>query len=383
MSMAATELKTRVIQDAGELRAMRDALARVAELPQASLSVVQHPDWLLFELEWRGDIFSPYVIVVTTAAGDLVGYAPLLAYTHHARIAIGSRKLPIYRGRALRLMGSGAVAEPACQAAVESVVAEVLRRARLVRVLRIQETDLPNALATTLTTGARRFTPVQANLLDQLRWSIDPQPSLAAWLSGLGAKKRNNFTWRVRNASKKLGDQLRLSVFEHASDMDRYAALMNQVYAKSWHARELPIDWELPERKRLFARLAQEGRLIGYLMLLGDRPIAYAHGYRYGGSYLIDNIGYDDEFASVGIGSTLTFQVVCDRLERNPDEAIDFGYGDNDYKRALASRSTPCGSLYLVRGVSLRARFGMIVPLRGLYRWVRRWARHEQAASAA
>lgn len=382
MSAAAEALSTSVVQSVYELRELRDVFARVAEAPKASTAIVQHPDWLLFELAWRGEIFSPYIVVVRNAAGEVVGYAPLLSYVHHARVALGNRHLPIYRGRALRLLGAGVVAEPALRRAVETAVSEALRRARLLHVLRIQETDLPNALASELARGSRRFTSVQANLLDQVRWSIDPQP-LADWMSHLGSKKRNDLTRRQRNVYKKLGDQARLEVFESEADMPRYAALMNQVYAKSWHAREMPTDWELPARKALFADLARGGHLVGYLLMVGEQPVAYVHGYRYGGSYLVDDTGYDEAFGALGVGSTLVFQAVCDRLERHPGEAVDFGYGDNQYKRVLATRQTPCGSLYLVRGVTPLARFSVMVPLRRLYRWMHEWKRREQASVVA
>lgn len=372
-----------VVQSVAELRGFRDALARVAELPGAASGVVQHPDWLLFELAWRGEIFSPYIVVVRSDAGEIVGYAPLLAYMHHARLALGNRQLPIYRGRALRLLGSGVVCEPSLRSRAEMAVADELRLARNSRVVRIQETKLPNTFALALAHGQRRFTPVQANLLDQVNWWIDPAPSLAAWLASLGSKKKNDLTRRQRNVYKKLGEQARLRVFDRAEDMDIYSALLNQVYARSWHARELPIDWEIPARKALFRQLAGDQRVIGHLLMLGERPIAYVHGYRFDGRYLMDDTGYDEEFASLGVGATLVFQSICDLLERHPGDVIDFGYGDNQYKRVLANRQAACGSLYLVRGASPLVRFGMIAPLRGLYRWARRWAHREQAMGAA
>jgi hypothetical protein len=366
-----------------ELRQLRDALARVADMPGAASGVVQHPDWLLFELAWRGEIFSPHVVVVRAPDGNVVGYAPLLAYVHHARLALGPHQVPIYRGRALRLLGSGVVASPAWRVQVERAVAEVLRHTRRARVLRIQETSLPNSFAQALALGPHRFTPVQSNLLDQVSWSIDPAPALGDWLGALGSKKRNDLTRRQRNVYKKLGEQAHMRVFEHPDDMETYAALMNQVYANSWHAKELPIDWQLPARVELFRRLAAQGRLVGHLLLLGDRAVAYVHGYRHDGRYLMDDTGYDEEFAPLGAGSALVFQAVCDLLERHPGDVIDFGYGDNQYKRVLSNRQVPCGSLYLVRGASPLARFGMIAPMRGLYRWARRLSGRAQDASVA
>jgi len=370
------------IQCEAALRELRDELARVADHPGAASGIAQHPDWLLYELEWRGDIMSPYLIVVRDGRGQVIGYAPMLSYVHHVRIPLGNHYLQVYRGHTLRLLGSGVVATEAHRGVVERHVADALLHDRRARVIRIQETSLPNPLAFSMSMGAHRFSLVQSNMLDQLNWSIDAQPSLADYLATLGSKKRNDLSRRLRNVYKKLGEQAQLRIFDTPESVDEYGALMNQIYARSWHADDMPIDWQAPARLTLFRKLAEGGRLIGHMLMLGERPIAYVHGYRLAGRYLLDDTGYDEEFSSLGVGSSLIFQVVQDVLERFPGETIDFGYGDNQYKRVLANRQTPCGSLYLVRGSVPRARFGVIAPLRSIYRWLHGMKRREQVASA-
>jgi CelD/BcsL family acetyltransferase involved in cellulose biosynthesis len=187
----------------------------------------------------------------------------------------------------------------------------------------------------------------------------------------MDSKRRNDLTRRLRSVYKKLGEQAQLRIFDAAEQVDEYCALMNQVYARSWHASAQAIDWQLPARRQLFVRLAEEGRVIGHVLMLGGRPIAYVHGYRLGGRYVLDDTGYDEEFASLGVGSALVFQAIGDLFERYPGETIDFGYGDNQYKRVLANRQMPCGSLYVVRGVGASARFALVKPLRWAYRFAR------------
>lgn len=353
---------------AAAIRDQRDELAVLAETNGAVSSIVQHPDWLLYELESRGVLASPYVIVARAQDGRVVGYAPFLVERHLARVAFGARQIPVYRSRTLRLLGSGVVALPHEREAAESAIATVLKNDATARIIRIQETVLPNALATALAKGRKYFSCRQANLLEQLNWKIQPQASLAAYLADLGAKRRNDLTRRLRNVYKRLGPQATLRIFDMPEQIEEYGRLMNEVYARSWHAAELAIDWERPARRGLFETLASKQHVIGHMLMLGERPIAYVHGYRIGGSYLLDDTGYDEEFSALGVGSALVFQAVQDLIERHPDEWIDFGYGDNQYKRVLADQQTPCGSLYLVRGLGPALCFRMIVPLRWLYR---------------
>ncbi|HEY4146812.1 GNAT family N-acetyltransferase [Pinirhizobacter sp.] len=361
-----------VLDSVQELSTMQGELARLAEMPGAASSPVQHPDWLAYELASRGDRVRAHIVLARDDRGRLLGYAPFLVEDHHARIAFGDHRLKVYRGRVMRLLGSGVVAEPSARTAAEAAIATLLRADPSASVLRIQETTLPNTFVEALTGSRRGFTSVAANLLEQVNWTIAPQADAAGWLAVMDAKKRNDLSRRLRNVYKKLGDGARLRVFTTPAEMDEYCALMNQVYARSWHADAQAIDWNEAARRACFTTLAASGRVVGHMLLLGERPIAYVHGYRLGGRYLLDDTGYDEAFAALGVGSALVFQSVQDLMARHPGETIDFGYGDNQYKRVLATEQAECASLYLVRGPMARLRFALVGPMRVAYRTARR-----------
>lgn len=363
---ASAPLTIDLIDTATALRACRDELATLATGTGAASSVVQHPDWVAFELALRAAA-SPHLLVARDATGSVRGYAPLLATALHARVGIGKRHWGIYRGTGLRLLGEGIVAGAADRHAVTLAIARAIAADAGVRVLSIQETRLPNPFAEALAAANRHFTPVAINLLEQTNWTLLPPPTLAEYLASLDGKRRKDLHRRVRNAYKQLGDTAELRRFDTADAMPAYARLLNTVYARSWHAASAPIDWEQPDRLALFRKLAATQGVIGHLLMLGERPIAYVHGYRLGGRYLLDTIGYDEEFAPLGIGLALVFEAIQDLLERFPGEVIDFGYGDNQYKRVLGNHREPCGSLFLVRGLRARASLGLVRPLRRTY----------------
>ncbi len=364
-------LRGEAIVDIKTLRELRDELAALAELPGAASSIVQHPDWLIYELEKRGAAVSLHVSLVRNESNRIIGYAPFLSERRSAQVAFGKRQLTIYRGRMLRMLGAWTVAVPEQRHLVDSEIAKNLGANPGVRVIYIQETEIPNAFAIALTKVRCPFKSISANLLDQVNWTITPQESLESYLAGLGTKRRNDMPRRLRNAHKKLGAETHMRVFDSAEAVDEYCSLMNQVYAKSWHSAELPIDWELPVRRSLFAKLAQGGYLVGHLLMLADRPIAYVHGYRLDGRYLLDDTGYDAEFAALGLGSALVQLAVQDLIAKRPGELIDFGYGDNQYKRFLANQQAPCGAMYVVRGNVASICFRLIAPLRHIYRALR------------
>jgi len=369
-----------LIRSADALHDIRDELAAVAENPGAASGIVQHPDWIAYEVASRSDGTEPCVIVVRDAAGHVAGYAPLLAIRHTARLDVAGRRVSVYHGAALRLLGSGVVATADVRAVVQLAITRQLAGQGEVRVLRIQEADLPSDFAASLSGGG--FRTVAAHLLDQLHWFIDPQPSSEAWLATMDKKKRTDLTQRVGRAYRKLGGDAALRVFDTPEDMPAYCALMNEVYARTWHHAGLPIDWTAPGRVALFERLAAAGQLIGHVVMREGRPLAYVHGYRLGGTYLVDDLGYDEEVAKVGIGSVAVFQAIRGLLDRFPGERISFGYGDNQYKRLLATGSRPCGSLYVIRATPSTAGFHAYAPVRWLYRGLRR-VRDDLAARRA
>ncbi|TBR36147.1 MULTISPECIES: GNAT family N-acetyltransferase [Dyella] len=365
------------VASAQDLREIHDELDDLARMPGAASGIVQHPDWALFELESRGPAASLHLLVVRDEDGHLTGYAPLIAEKQHARLTVAGRHLPLYHGRVLRLLGEGVVAMPEHRDAVEKAVVDALRRDRHAHVLRIDESKLPNTFAQAMGEGRGRFRTVHANLLDQINWVIDAQPTVHAYLATLGSRRRSDLARRLKNMYSKLGDTARMRVFETPEEIGEYCALLNDVYARTWHAKERPLDWQLLPRMRLFHALARAHRVIGHVLMVGDRPIAYVHGYRLGNRYQFDDIGYDEAYTAMGVGSSLVFQTIQDIVARFPDEPLDFGYGDNVYKRVFSNRDVPCGSLYLVRGVVPMLRFQVVGPVRWLYRKVRKMVKKD------
>lgn len=360
-----------VVTTRAALAAQRHAMATLAERHGASSGIVQHPDWIEYELDRPGGPADPHIVTVTDGDGSLLGYVPLLAVQHTARVNVGGRGVGVYRGQALRLLGSGVVADQPNRAQVAAVAARQLADDPAARVLRIQEAWLPDALAAALDRWAG-YRIVHANLLDQVHWLIDGQPSSDAWLAGMDRKRRGDLVQRVGRTYRKLGGDAALHTYDTPEQIPVYAALMSRLYPRTWHHAAHPMDWQEPSWVALLQRLSAAGHFIGHLVLRNGEPLAYVHGYRASGRYLVDDLGYDEAVARVGIGSVAVFQAVRGMLDRYPGEAVSFGYGDNQYKRLLATRSEACASLYAVRPQRATAGFGVYRPARWLYQGLHR-----------
>lgn len=364
---AVQRIESVLIGDAQSLRDHRTAISILADDPATGHRVVQHPDWIDFELLMRGAQARPAIVLVLRD-GEPLGYAPILRQVGTTSVELGPLRIPVRAGPYHRLLGADVVARPEHRGIVRGEVARVLREEAGCRVLHVQETPLPSALADAVC-AAGGFRAIQSNPSPQLIWSIAAPGSVDAYLKGFSSKRRKSLQSRSRGVRRDLGGEVDIACFDSAGGVDAYCRQLATVYARSWHAAAAPIDWEAAPLRAVLARLAGDGRLLGYILSVGGRPLAYVHGYHTGGIYEVDNIGYDQDYARHGVGSMLVFEAMLDFFARHPGSGVDFGYGHNVYKRVLANRSEQAGSLFLARGRSawlLAAGFGTWRRLRSL-----------------
>ncbi len=60
-------------------------------------------------------------------------------------------------------------------------------------------------------------------------------------------------------------------------------------------------------------------------------------------------MGYEPSVADMAPGTVLTFRIIEDLLANDPPSMWDFGYGDNQYKRIVATDETSSGPISLIR----------------------------------
>lgn len=367
-------LRCEVIRTLAGLEPLHAELARLAESRDSGASLVQHPDWFAIDIARRGGDSAPHVVVARDGGGVIRAYLPLRSSRRKLPIVLGPFSVSAYTGNALRTLGTGVVAEPTFRPSAEAAIGDCLRNDPGVRAIVISESRLPNRFADLLTRGRRRFTAGLGNPLDQVAWSIPAPGSLDAWLANFTAKQRHDLNRRERKLYKTLGTTLRLDVVTERADVAGYLRRVESLHRRSWQARLYEINWEAPRMVAFFESAADRGWLQGYVLQLGDQPIAYLHGLRFGGQYVFEYTGYDPEFARHGVGSTMVYAAVRDILTRHPEEGIDCGYGDNLYKRVLATRSDPAGEIYLARGVLPSLMLRWLSPaVRWGYAKVRAW----------
>jgi CelD/BcsL family acetyltransferase involved in cellulose biosynthesis len=138
------------------------------------------------------------------------------------------------------------------------------------------------------------------------------------------------------------------------NEIDRGIADYEAVYARSWkEAEPFPAFQPLLMRK-----LADAGWLRLGLCRIKGKPVAAQLWVVTNGQATVLKLAHDTEFDSFSPGTVLTAFAIRTLIERDKIAALDFGRGDDTYKRAWTTHRTPhIGVLW----TSIRRRPAMVL----------------------
>ncbi len=140
-----------------------------------------------------------------------------------------------------------------------------------------------------------------------------------------------------------------IGVGSSAAETEAGIADYETVYAASWKEAEPFPDFQ----PTLMRRLAEAGWLRLALLHLDGRPIAAQLWALVGGTATVLKLAHDRQFDRQSPGTVLTAFALRGLMEGGRAEWLDFGRGDDPYKRGWTSNRTPHTG---IRSVSLARR---------------------------
>ncbi len=121
------------------------------------------------------------------------------------------------------------------------------------------------------------------------------------------------------------------------AEIDRGIAAYEAVYARSWKQAEPFPDFQ----PVLMRRLAAAGWLRLALCYIDGEPIAAQLWAVTDGRATVLKLAHDTKFDNYSPGTVLTAFAIRTLIERDKIAALDFGRGDDAYKRAWTTQRTP------------------------------------------
>jgi hypothetical protein len=149
-----------------------------------------------------------------------------------------------------------------------------------------------------------------------------------------------------RRKEKKLGKQegVRFALYRDPADADGAISAYERVYANSWKRSE-PYPGFMPALIRAAARM---GALRLGVVWIHDEPVAAQVWITWQGRSTIFKLAHDQRFDALSVGSVLTMWMMRHALDVDHVSEVDFGVGDDPYKRTwLAQRRERWGLLAL------------------------------------
>lgn len=337
-------ISVREINDPAELPAYRcvweSLLARTARA-----NFFQTLDWL--EVYWKHFGSDRKLRVLIVSAGEEpVGILPLVVARE--RTKLGGLRFLTYP---LDFWGShyGPIG-PDPEAILSAGLAHVRNTRRDWDVLELRWADSTDA-ESRLSEGCIQRAGLRAcrTLLDQTA-VIDLQGSWEDYEKARGSKWRNNF----RRWERRLEEQGALTYLRYRPRGEAHGETdprwdlwdaCEQIARSSWQGSSedgttLSHPSVRPFLRDVHAAATRCGGLDLNLMLLGDRPLAFAYSYYYRGSVFGLRIGQDRTLARHGAGNVLYAKILRDSFERG-DHTYDMGPGSLACKRDFYTRIEP------------------------------------------
>ena len=238
-----------------------------------------------------------------------------------------------------------------------------------------------------------------------IRYLVNPAPRYWIDLSGTFADYTGKFSPKTRQTlgrktRKVLGPMgATFHAYRTPEEMETFIQLARALSAKTYQERLLGVGFRSdPEFHAAILDRARSDRERGFLLLVGERPIAYLYTPEsHPGVLSYDSLGYDPDFEQSSPGTVLQYLVVEHLFREGKHRIYDFGEGETEQKKLFGTHHVCCADLYLLRPTpSNLGRVGARVVLEsissaivwtldriGVKRWVKRLFRRKLFAAGA
>jgi hypothetical protein len=197
-----------------------------------------------------------------------------------------------------------------------------------------------------------------------------------AYLAARPSALRN--TWRRKLAALEKSHRVE---FRTSGDVERFVLDYEEVYRRSWKPPE-PFPEFLPALMRMASR---KGALRFGVLEVDGKPVAAQFWIVWKGRAIIYKLAYDENLSAFSPGTVLTFHMIRRVLEHDRPDEINFGRGDDDYKKLFMSARRERWGIEAVNPRSVRALPRSMRLVGGMLRdrFLKRWPLARPGANAA
>lgn len=336
--------------------------------------LAQHPDLVQLYLNQEGKNRTPRIVIVRRESA-IQCVAPCYVERERFRLRLSVLRLPSPRARLLKLFGDSIVLARGADArgCLDAVWGALKTEKTGFDLAEIQNLAVPSPLWDYFHTPANGKRPAfllfrVSPKMEKVRQLVLPE-SHQAWRRSLSGKTRQRLNYRIRRFKKEMGGEVELVRVADPDQVKEFLDQVDRIFKVTWQAKTLG-HWarNTPAEVAHFQQIAANGWLRSYLLLARKRAVAFLIGYQYAGRYEHSDPGYDPGLSRIGPGSVLNYLAIEDLFEHDPPRVLDFGFGENEYKRVLGNAEHEACSVYLVPPNRWRAAVMAQLGLNSVYR---------------
>jgi len=331
------------------------AKAELEALPWRRLDPV--PDYALAVVRSRPEVVGPHVELLLSPAGERIAFVGRLEDVP-LTVAVGYRTLyrPVLRAITLVHGGVDGADSPAAAAMLVERLRGALAagEADVVSLPAIPVGSHLHAAATAVPWALRNHLARPST-----HWALRLPDSYDEFLRSRSKKTRENVRVYRNRLHRDHGDDLSLRVYREPAELGEFLAAAETVAVKTYQ-RGLGVALADTIEERALTGLAFErGWFRGWVLSVGDRPIAFWSGAGFNGTFFVGTPGYDPAFAEYSLGTYLLMRVIEDLIADPAIDTLDYGHGESEYKRRFGSESWEEEDVLIfartVRGVRINA----------------------------
>ncbi|MXS81253.1 GNAT family N-acetyltransferase [Nitrosomonas sp. GH22] len=337
-----------------------------------SAAVMDHdPDWLYTKCSYDKSV---KIFLCFAQDGSLSGYAPFFVHPSSLSFELFGISLWEYRIHRYSITAGPLFSG---EVKIEDVFIKLFDYLR--KTLRKRETLF--ALGVELDSSFGRF--LQNNINLQKKYQLIPSgqaycrrlitlpENFEQYIQNLGYGTRKEVRRVLRRFEQNSELTISYRIFTTSEDISEFLPLAQQVSDKTYQHNLLGLGIRDDiETRRILTTAAENGWFQSYLLICNQEPVAFQHGYAYGGTYYAEQTGYDPAWGDKSVGTIIQIYRIRDLINRGITQ-LDFLYGDNERKRSLSTmyrveqnfhlipRKFPLGILaYALRGFNTLSQLG-------------------------
>lgn len=300
-------------------------------------AVNAHPDHLASLVSTSHGTMRPHVVVATRdgqVVAMLVGRHETLRFGHE----VGYKEVRLPALRAVTVVYGGLLGNPSDDL-IEELLASL--RASLASgeadavVFRELRVGSPIHRLVTTSSGVKRSRLSRRSTHRELSLP----GSAEEFQRSLSKSTRESVKRYRRRLERELGERLGVRVYSSPDQVAEVVSALDAVAARSWQ-RDLGTAFRDDEGHRSRTELAlRRGWFRACVVSADGVPIAFWHGTGLGGRLVSGIPGFDPAYSELRVGTYALVRLI-ENLTTDPEfDVLDFGFGDAEYKRRLATAS--------------------------------------------